>query len=65
MVNYGPPKLIGGTVGNLLGKYKIDDGMFYKSITGLAYGCYAIKLIQLDKYNEELIKTEAMFFVIR
>ena len=58
-------KLIGGTIGNLLGEFKVEEGMMYKSITGLARGCYAIKLIQYNDKNEELITSDENFFVIR
>lgn len=61
----GSSKLIGGTIGNLLGEFKVEEGMMYKSITGLARGCYAIKLIQYNDKNKELITTDEKFFVIR
>lgn len=61
----GNSKLIGGTIGNLLGEFKVEEGMMYKSITGLARGCYAIKLIQYNNKNEELITSDEKFFVIR
>ena len=61
----GASKLIGGTIGNFLGKFKVEEGMMYKSITGLARGCYAIKLIQYNDKNEELITSDEKFFVIR
>ena len=64
-VNYGPPKLIGGNIGNLIGKFKTEEGMLYKSITGLAKGCYAIRLVQLSKDDVEILKTDALFFEIR
>ena len=61
----GNSKLIGGTIGNLLGEFKVEEGMMYKSITGLARGCYALKLIQYNNKNEELITSDENFFVIR
>lgn len=59
------PSLIGGIIGNLIGEFKVEEGMMYKSITGLARGCYAIKLIQYNDKNEELITSDEKFFVIR
>lgn len=60
-----PSKLLGGTVKTMIGKFNVEQDMFYKSITGLAHGVYAIKLIQLDKNGKELLKSDELFFVIR
>ena len=36
---------------NLIGKLNVEEGMFFKSITGLAKGCYAVVLKQFDANN--------------
>lgn len=64
-MNFAPPKLLGGTIDMKIGQFKVEADMFFKSITGLAHGVYAIKLIQFDKNNNELIKSDELFFVIR
>lgn len=60
-----PPKLLGGTVKMMIGQFKVDEGMFFKSITGLAHGVYAIKLIQFDENGNELLRSDNVFFVVR
>lgn len=64
-VKIAPPKLLGGTINMLIGQFKVEQGMFFKSITGLAHGVYAIKLRQFDENNNELLKSDELFFVIR
>lgn len=49
----------------LMGKFKVDEGMFYKSITNLAYGKYFYKAQQLDKENNVIVETDFVEFVIR
>lgn len=48
----------------LMGKYKENDEVFYKSITGLAYGDYCFKLFQFDKDNNEIASTDYIYFSI-
>lgn len=64
-VKLAPPKLLGGTINVMIGQFTVEQGMFFKSITGLAHGVYAIKLLQFDKNNNELLKSDELFFVIR
>lgn len=58
-------KLLGGTIESLLGKFKIEDGMFFKAITGLANGVYGVKITEFDKSEKPLFSSDVMFFVIR
>lgn len=48
----------------LMGKYKENDEVFFKSITGLAYGKYCFKLYQFDKDNNEIASTDYISFSI-
>lgn len=48
----------------LLAKYKVDDGTFFKSITGLAYGTYEYVLKQFDNNGELLLETDKIKFSI-
>lgn len=63
--NMTPPKLLGGTIESLLGKFKVEDGMFFKAITGLAKGVYGVKLTEFDNNNTPLFSSDVMFFVLR
>ena len=58
-------ELLGGTIKQLMGKFKVEEGMFFKAITGLANGVYGIKLTQFDSNNRPLFSSDVMFFVIR
>lgn len=49
---------------NLLGNFKVDEGMYFKSITGLAYGKYYVKLIQYAKGDKEIFSSDKIEFVI-
>lgn len=60
-----PAKLLGGTIESLLGKFKVEDGMFFKAITGLANGVYGVKITEFDKSEKPLFSSDVMFFVIR
>lgn len=42
----------------LMGVFKVDEGMFYKSITNLAYGEYFYKVEQYDKENNEIYRSD-------
>ena len=46
----------------LMGTFKVDAGMFYKSITNLAYGKYFYKVAQYDKNNELILETDFISF---
>ena len=48
----------------LMGKYKVNDEVFFKSIEGLAYGKYCFKVIQFDKDNNEIASTDFIGFVL-
>lgn len=48
----------------MLAKYKVDEEMFFKSITGLAYGNYTFILKQYAKNDELLLETEHISFSI-
>lgn len=48
----------------LMGKYKENDEVFFKSIGGLAYGNYCFKLYQFDKDNKEIASTDFITFSI-
>ena len=49
----------------LIMKATVENGIFFKSITGLAYGRYAYIVKQLDKGNNLLIETDYIEFYIR
>lgn len=59
------PRLLGGTVERLIAKYNVEEGMFFKAITGLAHGVYGLKLIQYDSNNNVIVESEVEFFAIR
>ena len=59
------PKLLSGNIESLLGKFKVEDGMFFKAITGLANGVYGVKITEFDKNEKPLFSSDVMFFVIR
>lgn len=48
----------------LMAKYKIDPEVFFKSISGLAYGEYSYEVIQYDKDGKELMRTDKIRFSI-
>ncbi len=49
----------------LMAKYKIEEDVFFKSISGLAYGTYYYELIQYDTNGIDLIKTNKIAFTIK
>lgn len=59
------PRLLGGAVERLIAKYTVEEGMFFKAITGLAHGVYGLKLIQYDNNNKVIVESEIEFFAIR
>ncbi len=48
----------------LMAKYKVDKEVFFKSISGLAYGTYYYELIQCNANGDELLHTEKIKFII-
>lgn len=48
----------------MLAKYKVDDGVFFKSINGLAYGTYEYIVKQFGKNNNLLLETDKIKFTI-
>ncbi len=42
----------------LMAKYKTPEDVYFHSITGLAYGEYAIILVQYDNSNKEIYKSD-------
>ncbi len=48
----------------LMGKFKTDEDMFFKSITGLAYGVYYTRLVQYNKKDEELYLSDYILVMI-
>lgn len=49
----------------LMGKYKENDEIFFKSIGGLAYGKYCFQLFQFDKDNKEIASTDFIDFELK
>lgn len=48
----------------IMGMFKVDEGMFYRSITNLAYGKYYYKLSQYDKDNSLIVESDFVEFKI-
>jgi len=46
----------------MLAKYKVDDGVFFKSINGLAYGTYEYVVKQFGKDDKLLLETDKIKF---
>ena len=46
-------------------KTTVENGIFFKSITGLAYGRYAYIVKQFDKSNSLLVETGYIEFEIK
>lgn len=49
----------------LMGIFKVDEGMFYKSIINLAYGTYNYKVEQYGKDNKLIISTDYIKFNLK
>lgn len=58
------PQLLNATPGQMIGKFKVEEGMMFKSITGLAIGTYGFKLSQYDDNGNLLFKTDYQYFQI-
>ncbi len=48
----------------LIAKYNVDKDMFFKSISGLAYGVYYYELAQYNSNDAEIVKTDKIKVVI-
>ncbi len=48
----------------LMAKYKVNPEVFFKSISGLAYGEYSYEVIQYNKDGKELLRTDKIKFSI-
>ena len=62
---YGPVNQEDVLSWSLIMKTTVENGIFFKSITGLAYGRYAYIVKQFDKDNNMLIETDYIEFYIR
>lgn len=58
------PALLSATPGQMIGKYNVEEGMMFKSITGLAKGAYGFKLSQYDNKGNLLFTTDFQYFQI-
>lgn len=64
-VTFFTPQLLGGQVEQLIGKYLIDDGSLFKSISGLAKRVYCYKVRQFDINGKILCESDLSFFSIK
>ncbi len=46
--------------GDLLAKYQVEDGTYFHSVTGLAYGSYTVSVEQYDKNGNFLFRSEEL-----
>ena len=58
------PRLLGAEVALLMGKFIVEDGLFFKSIVGLAKGAYGYRLSQYNTKGELLFSTDYAYFAI-
>ena len=58
------PRLLGAEVALLMGKFIVEDGLFFKSIGGLAKGAYGYRLSQYNTKGEHLFSTDYAYFAI-
>lgn len=58
------PGLLGAEVALLMGKFTVEDGLFFKSIGGLAKGAYGYRLSQYNTKGELLFSTDYSYFAI-
>ena len=64
-VTFFTPQLLGGQVEQLIGKYVIEDGSLFKSISGLAKRVYGYKVRQFDANGKILCESDFAFFSIK
>lgn len=58
------PRLLGAEINLLMGKFTVEDGMYFKSIGGLAKGAYGYRLSQYNSKGELLFTTDYAYFAI-
>ncbi len=63
--NYAKTEIFLYRNGKIIAKYTVDEEMYFKSITGLAYGEYSYKIKQYDKDGKLLIETQESKFYIQ
>ena len=59
------PKLLSAKVDKLMGKFTVESDMFFKSITGLAFGAYGFRLSQYSKSGSLLFTSDYQYFAIQ
>ena len=57
------PRLLGAEINLLMGKFTVEDGMYFKSIGGLAKGAYGYRLSQYNSKGELLFQDYAYFAI--
>lgn len=57
-------KLLGGTPEQMIAKFTVEEGLFFKAISSLAYGSYAYRVRQFSKTDEMLFESDYKFFEI-
>lgn len=59
------PQLISAEKDILIAKYTVEDGIFFKSINGLAYGAYGFRLSQYTSKDQLLFTSDYYYFPIQ
>lgn len=59
------PGLISAEKDALIAKYTVEDGTYFKSINGLAYGAYGFRLSQYTSKGELLFTSDYYYFPIQ
>ena len=59
------PQLISAEKDILIAKYTVEDGTFFKSINGLAYGAYGFRLSQYTSKDQLLFTSDYYYFPIQ
>jgi|GEM_PF-1854214 len=59
------PTLLSATIDSLMGKFTVEEGMYFKSITGLALGAYGFRLSQYSSKGNLLFSSDYQFFAIQ
>jgi len=49
----------------LMAKYRVEEEMFFKAITGLAYGKYSLLVCQYDANEKLIFESEKQYFEIK
>ena len=62
---YGPRDKTTVLTWTMIMRSPIEKGMFFKSITGLAYGTYAYRVKQFDRNGKVILETEHIEFELR